>query len=113
MEAEDVKKLFLECIEFWGAPAQVLIAIEELAELQVALVKGLRCDPSASARAAIAEELADVKIMIQQIEVMYDLPDLYIYGDLKKGHFSKLVEDHRQRKLQRLRERLETDKAIR
>ena len=58
------KKLILK----YGKEAQIIVAIEELSELQKELTKWLRgkgniCD--------VAEEIADVQIMLEQLEFMY------------------------------------------
>lgn len=51
---------------------QIIIAMEELAELQQALAKGLRFKPDLE---NICEEIADVEIMLLQIRIFYSLPE--------------------------------------
>lgn len=51
---------------------QLIVAMEELAELQQALAKGLRCKPNLE---NICEEIADVEIMLRQIRIFYSLPE--------------------------------------
>ena len=53
----------------WGIDAQVTKAIEELSELQKELCKFLLDDGS---MAHITEEMADVKIMIEQMELILE-----------------------------------------
>ena len=66
------------------------MVLEEMSELQKEICKLWRGKDN---RDAIAEEVADVEIMLDQLKLMLDIP----YE----------VEQHRQNKLQRLRERLE------
>lgn len=80
-------------IALYGIEAQVDVAIEEMAELTKALLKLRRAESDTAhdvAVAAIREELADVSIMLSQLEL--------IYGD---------VADIEEAKLWRLEKRLE------
>lgn len=58
-----------EAINEYGAEMQTLVAIEELSELQKALIKHWR-KPSEQTKADIAEEMADVLIMTKQLEMI-------------------------------------------
>ena len=51
---------------------QLIIAMEELAELQQALAKGLRRKPNLD---NLCEEIADVEIMLRQIRIFYGLSE--------------------------------------
>lgn len=51
----------------WGPESQIIVAIEELAELQQALTKYLRLEEH-----NVEEEVADVSIMLEQITSMFD-----------------------------------------
>ena len=55
-----------------GKPMQTVVAIEELSELQKELTKYIR---GMGNRENLKEEVADVLIMITQIQIMYGLPD--------------------------------------
>lgn len=61
-----IKKL----IEKYG-DKQMIVAIEELSELQKELCKALRGNANID---NITEELADAYIMLDQIQVFYDIP---------------------------------------
>ena len=52
--------------------AQMIVAIEELSELQKELTKALRKKID---RVAILEEYVDVMIMLEQIKILYELND--------------------------------------
>lgn len=53
-------------LALWGAEAQTLMMFEEMAELQKELCKNARGKDN---RAEIAEEIADVRIMLDQMEI--------------------------------------------
>lgn len=60
-----------EAIQTYGEEMQILVAIEELSELQKALTKWLRYR-SAEALENISEEMADVVICLKELELMFD-----------------------------------------
>jgi hypothetical protein len=62
------KLLFL--IDHYGTKKQQDIAIEELAELQKAIIK-YRREPSDKTKEAVVEEIADVKVMLEQLKIIY------------------------------------------
>lgn len=76
-------------INKWGNRLQIVVAIEELSELQKALCKYLRClaadadcEDLSCAEAAIKEEIADASIMLNQLEL--------IFGDCTEEEVRKL-----------------------
>lgn len=52
----------------WGTKAQIIVAIEEMSELIQALTKHLRTDLVTD---NLAEEIADVEIMIEQLRTIF------------------------------------------
>ena len=60
--------LLQTAIETFGEEAQTVVAIEELSELQKELCKFLRGQGNAE---HLAEEMADVQIMFDQLEIMH------------------------------------------
>ena len=74
----------------WGADAQTLMVFEEMAELQKELCKHARGKDN---REAIAEEIADVQIMLGQMMILHQC--------------ERLVEAYRSQKMERLARRLE------
>jgi hypothetical protein len=76
----------------WGIDAQVTKAVEELAELQKELCKFLLDDGN---MAHIAEEIADSKIVIEQIELILECKDK--------------VKEFKKAKIQRLSDRLDAE----
>lgn len=72
---------------------QMIVAIEELSELQKELTKALR---NKIDRIALLEEYVDVMIILEQIKILYKLND-------------KDINLMKKMKLDRLRERLENN----
>lgn len=82
-----------KAIDHYGSDAQLLMAIEEMSELTQAICKKNRIF---GVRGHIVEEMADVYIMLAQLEIIFEAQnDLYEIVD---------------RKLERLEKRMETDK---
>ena len=67
-------KLINECVRIYGKSSQVDMAIEEMSELTKALLKERRVDTDNEKKAAdhIAEEMADVIIMLEQLMIIFD-----------------------------------------
>lgn len=64
------RKILGGAISSYGSEIQRVIAIEELSELQKELCKSLRGQTD---RQHIAEEIADVQIMLEQMMILYKL----------------------------------------
>ena len=65
--------IYREALNKWGAEAQTLMVFEEMSELQKELCKHARGKDN---REAIAEEIADVQIMLEQMMILHDCEDL-------------------------------------
>ena len=96
MSDED-KKICRDAIQTFGIRNQAYKAIEELAELQVAISHYL--DGREDAETRICQELADVEIMCRQLRIWFD-------------HVG-LVDQHKRLKLDRLRVRIDHERARR
>lgn len=83
------ERIYRKAIDTFGELNQKVIATEEMAELIKELSKNFRGQPN---RDAIAEEVADVSIMLEQLCMIYDIKDA--------------VEVWKRRKLDRLEKRL-------
>lgn len=79
-------------LDKWGAEAQTLMMFEEMAELQKELCKYTRGENNVQ---HIAEEIADVQIMLDQMMLLFDC--------------KTEVMDYRRMKINRLSERLARD----
>ncbi|HLS36688.1 MAG TPA: hypothetical protein VK023_00320 [Sphingobacterium bovisgrunnientis] len=91
---EKRQEVYIQAINKWGAKAQLEMALEESIELALAIRKELRKNDEKSLN-DLAGEVADVKIMIEQIELM-----------MLNSDFSKQVDQIMDFKIYRLRERL-------
>ena len=88
--------LYEKALLKWGKLAQILVAIEEMSELQKELCKLDRCKNILSKETQIrriADEIADVSIMIEQLVHIFNLYEL--------------VREKQKFKLSRLKDRLE------
>lgn len=65
-----VETVIQKAIETYGADLQKQVAIEEMAELTKEICKDFRGKGN---REHILEEIADVKIMLSQLLIMYDI----------------------------------------
>jgi NTP pyrophosphatase (non-canonical NTP hydrolase) len=85
------KQIYQEAIKAWGIESQIMVAIEEMAELTKELIKNYRGRPNG---AELREEIADVKIMISQLELMFDADEDLIedYKIYKLGRLQKMLE---------------------
>lgn len=79
-------QILKSAIEKWGKDLQTEIAIEELAELIKALQKHKR-NPSEDTLRNVCEEIADVSIMIAQLNLIY--PINYV-KDFECGKYDRL-----------------------
>ncbi len=87
------RDLFAECVKQWGVDAQVAMAIEEMAELTKALLKMKRHDYTWASGdnnglwVNLAEEVADVELMLEQIKYMFEI---YRTNERKKIKLQRL-----------------------
>lgn len=83
-------EIYCRALSTYGAEAQTLMVMEEMAELQKELCKHAR---GMDNRFAIAEEIADVLIMLDQMMVLHDC--------------ESIVDQYKVDKLERLKDRLD------
>ncbi len=70
------KEILSAALETFGAESQTLMVMEEMAELTKELCKHARGTDNTD---AIAEEMADVYIMLSQMELLHDVKDRVIW----------------------------------
>lgn len=85
----DRKELYTKLLELYG-DKQIIIAIEELSELQKELCKSLRSNYNYG---NIVEEIADVEIMLEQMKIYFEINE-------------NEIEEMKEIKLKRTKERL-------
>lgn len=98
MTTEERRALLDRAITAYGAPAQMDMAVEEMAELTKALCKVKRVSCTAEAKAVlenVVEEMADVQIMLDKLRIFF-------------GRSTAEAEEY---KLERLKKRLDTATA--
>ena len=87
------RKTFCAALSRYGSEAQIVMIFEEMAELQDVLCKFLRGRIDGDTLSNIAEEIADVGIMLDQMAIEFCVEDA--------------VAEQRAYKVKRLRERIE------
>ena len=94
MTTEERRALLDRAITAYGAPAQMDMAVEEMAELTKAICKVKRVSCAAEAKAVlenVVEEMADVQIMLDKLRII----------------FHRSTEEVEEAKLERLKNRLD------
>lgn len=66
------QEIFERALDKWGIRAQTMMVFEEMAELQKEICKNWRGANNAD---QIAEEIADVEIMLAQLKMIYGIAD--------------------------------------
>lgn len=79
-------EVYAKALKIYGAIAQIQMVFEEMAELQKELCKRLRGKPN---RSNIAEEIADVYIMLEQMEQHFEIETLV--EKFKEGKIKRLA----------------------
>lgn len=91
----DREKVYIKALETYGEEAQINMVFEEMAELQKELCKYLRKKDTRNKIdliPSIAEEIADVEIMLDQMKLLFEIDNA--------------VEKFKTMKVDRLKERL-------
>lgn len=84
-----IHEICAKALEYYGGRSQTLMLFEEMSELQKEICKNARGEDNTR---FIAEEIADVEIMLEQMKQLYDC--------------RQAVEQQKHRKLLRLKERM-------
>ncbi len=81
-----INKLYRKAIEKHGEDGQVIQTIQEMSELSKELTKLLICkEPDVKVILdKIAEEMADVEIMLEQLKIIFENYELVLFHKLKK-----------------------------
>lgn len=91
----DEKETLCHAIWVYGEKAQKLMAIEEMSELTKEICKDFRGKLDET---HVAEEIADVEIMLEQLKIIYARLD---------GNFWESISEFKRYKIERLKKRLE------
>lgn len=92
MDEQDKRRaIYHAALDTYGKEAQTRMVFEEMAELQKELCKNAR---GADNRTSIAEEIADVQIMLEQMIELYNCAELVeIYKNTKIARLKKRLEE--------------------
>jgi NTP pyrophosphatase (non-canonical NTP hydrolase) len=93
MTREEQKLIEKDAVETYGMDSQMRMLQEECGELIVAVGHYLRGREGSIAN--LCEELADVKIMVEQMEIALDNPVIEELYDYKLGRLKKRLEEHK------------------
>lgn len=85
------KELYQLALSKYGSEAQTVMVFEEMSELQKELCKHAR---GADNQEHIAEEIADVLIMLEQMMILHNCKDLvFRYKQEKKSRLEKRLRE--------------------
>jgi len=89
------EQLCKQALEKWGSDLQLLMVIEECAELQQAISKFWRATLQWKTLniKRIIKEACDVELMLKQIEVMYPGEDWAVYRKYADVHLENLLAE--------------------
>lgn len=93
MTKEEQKQIEKEAVETYGMDAQLRMLQEECGELIVAVGHYLRGRNGSLAN--LCEELADVRIMVEQMEIALDNPAIEEWYNHKLGRLKKRLKVHK------------------
>ncbi len=89
----DEKELYKKVIALFGTSSQTKIAVEEMAELIAELCRTKRADRDISLN-HIAEEIADVEIMLAQLKIIFSIEEKVAEWKSKKlDRLNKIFEN--------------------
>ena len=92
-DAPNERDICVDALNTWGGDAQTLMMFEEMTELQKELCKHAR---GAENRLAIAEEIADVRIMLDQMAIFHGCEEeAYKFEADKLARLRKRIEEAR------------------
>ena len=87
----DDREIYKKALDKWGEGKQTIKVIEEMSELTKELCKSL---VGGSDRKAIVEEVADVKIMIEQLEMFLEIKEeVGVYRQIKIDRLEKRLSN--------------------
>jgi len=85
-------KLYDKAYQLWGKEAQILMAIEEMSELTQLLLHHIRKNKKVT-YTELASEIADVRIMMEQLIEIFSIYDKVIDAEENKlGKLNRYIE---------------------
>ncbi|MDR2535222.1 MAG: hypothetical protein LBD29_04215 [Treponema sp.] len=71
---EEYRSALREAFDTWGKDSQVMMALEEMAELSKELLKNI--NRKKNNKKNITEELADVYVTLESLKIIYNISDI-------------------------------------
>ena len=92
-------RVMIDAIKTFGRGTQLVVAVEELSELQKELCKALRGEKSID---HIAEEVADVDIILSEVVLLFDCaPDVLKWRNEKMLRLRERIDEARAKRAER------------
>lgn len=85
------EKILHNAIYVYGQEKQIDMAVEEVGELLAAIN---RCKRGRVGVSAVQEEIADVKIVIDQLAIIFGESDVYNFEKLKLARLKERISKH-------------------
>lgn len=90
----NINPIYKKAIALWGIDSQMMMAVEESSELMKAICKLRRNGVTAETVNNLAEEIADMEIMLEQLKVMFYLFEgVEEWKNYKLKRLSKMVKE--------------------
>lgn len=89
------KEIYRAAIEKYGDNHQMMMCIEEMSELTKELCKNIR---GRNNKEQIAEEIADVQIMLEQMKILFDCETVVCFWTDEKLQRLKKIMENKKRK---------------
>ena len=86
----NINSIYKKAIKLWGIDSQMMMAVEEASELIKAICKLRRTGVTAETVNNLAEEIADMEIMLEQLKIMFYLTEGV--GKWKKYKINRLSQ---------------------
>lgn len=86
------EEIYRKAFRTYGSYSQTVVAIEEMSELQKELCKAFR-NGLAPNKDRLAEETADVYIMLEQMELLFELEDVALWKAAKIDRLKKRLDE--------------------
>lgn len=83
-ENNDFEEVLKDAIDTFGEDLQMMVAIEEMAELTKVLSKVARYGMQERLREKATEEIADVTIMMIQLMMIFNIPDEVLCKEMSR-----------------------------
>lgn len=93
IEFNERKVVYADALRTYGTDAQMVVAIEELSEIQKEICKALRGQVNLP---HLAEEIADSTIMLEQLRLIFDINDeVCDMMDTKVERLRQRIQEHK------------------